>query len=287
MYTVGLSTCGNKPMNLDAFLSMREVGIGAVELCRDDYRIVDFKSIRAQADATGIELFSIHSHKHPSFDISSLDNESNRRAIKEYCTLIDRISEVGIDKIVIHPSNTPEPFDQHTREEKIKHAMSCLDTLAEFAWHKGVRIALENLPRACLGNTLKEHQRLLGANDRLCACLDLNHSLIDDTVDVIHALRKRIITIHVSDRDHINERHWMPGEGVLDWGKIMDAFLCIDYRGAWIYEVGFHPSATIERRTLTYRDFVLNAGQIFKKKPLTPIGTPFRHLGLWGPKENE
>ena len=274
MYKIGISTCGNKPIDLDGFLAIKTSGIDAAEICMSNYKELDFKKVKADADTAGIELFSIHSHTHPSFDISSLDKESNKRALNEFCWLINKISEIEIDKIVIHPTHTPEPFDQTKRGEKIKHAMECLDTLAEYAYKKGVWIALENLPRTCLANTVNEHLYMLSANDKLRACFDFNHSLIDDTLDVIKKLGNKIITVHVSDRDNIDERHWMPGEGVLDWKKIIDAFKMTGYTGAWIYEIGFNAPSTIQRRPLTYSDFVTNANQIFAKKELTVIGKP-------------
>ena len=205
-------------------------------------------------------------------------------AIKEFTWLIDKISEIGMDKVVVHPTHTPEPFDQSERPGKIKHAKECLDYLAEYGHKKGVQIALEDLPRTCLGNRIEEDIDLLSANDKLKVCFDLNHSLIDDTVEFIKAVGNRIITTHVSDRDNINERHWLPGEGVLDWKSVVDAFTSIGYNGAWIYEIGLEAPPTINRRRFTYLDFVTNAKQIFAKEDLTVIGTPYPNLGLWGPK---
>ena len=101
MYKIGISTCGNKPIDLNGFRSMKMAGIDAAEICMSNYKGLNFKKVKADADAAGIELFSIHSHMHPSFDISSLDKESNKRALNEFCWLVDKISEVGIDKIVI------------------------------------------------------------------------------------------------------------------------------------------------------------------------------------------
>ena len=284
MYKIGISSCGNKPLDENGLREMKNAGIAAVEIgLGKTLEGVDFGQIRKAADNVGIELWSVHSHMRPDFDISSLDNASNRAAIDELSELINRASAFGLDKFVIHPTHTPEPFDQATRSEKIKHAMACLDTLAEYAYKKNSVIALENLPRTCLGNTVEEYLLMLTANDKLRVCFDFNHSLIDDTADAIRKLGQKIVTVHVSDRDNINERHWLPGEGVLDWNGIMDAFDEIGYKGAWVYEMDFAAPVTIERRTLVYKDFVDNAHALFERKTPPYLGTPKPNLGLWAP----
>ncbi len=287
MFKIGLSSCCGYEMTEAGLLELKNAGIEAIEYCGGtDIDNFDFPNARKVCDAVGMTLWSIHSHMRPDFDISSLEKESNDAAIAELSELINRASAVGIDKVVVHPTHTHEPFDQSTRGEKVKHAMQCLDTLAEYADKKGMRIALENLPRTCLGNTIEEHLTLLGANDKLRVCLDFNHSLIDNTADFIRAVGNKIITVHVSDRDNINERHWLPGEGVLDWKANIDALEEVGYNGVWMYEMGVNCPITIERRLLTYKDFVDNAKSIFARETLKSIGTPKPNLGLWGPNPN-
>jgi len=285
MYKVGISSCGNKPLDESGLREIKNAGISAVEVALGTTMDgVDFGAIRTAADKVGIELWSVHSHMRPDFDISSLDNDSNRAAISELSELINRASAFGLDKFVIHPTHTPEPFDQTTRGEKIKHAMACLDTLAEFAYKKNAVIAVENLPRTCLANTVEEHLQILKANDKLRVCFDFNHSLIDDTADAVRKLGKKIVTVHVSDRDNINERHWLPGEGVLDWNAVMDAFDEIGYEGVWMYEMGLDAPITIERRPLVYKDFADNAKALFERRTPPYLGTPKPNLGLWAPQ---
>ena len=78
---------------------------------------------------------------------------------------------------------------------------------------------------------------ILASIDGLYACFDTNHSLKDDNVEFVRALGSRIIALHVSDYDFINERHRMPFDGKNDWKGIMNALKEAGYSGTWNYEV--------------------------------------------------
>lgn len=277
MYKIGLSTCGGKPVTEQAFLEMKQSGIDAVEL-KD---VSDYEKIKKIADNVGIELWSVHTPAAGDVDISSTDNDINENAIKVLSEVVNRAAAVGIKNFVVHPTSTAEHLIVD-RAEQLKHTMYCADILAEYAAKKGAYIAIENLPRKCLCNTVAEHLQVLGANDKLRACLDLNHSLIDPTELYIERLGRRLVTLHVSDRDNINERHWLCGEGVLDWVSIYDTLQKMNYKGVWMYEVDMKARKTIDRRDLTYKDFADNAKTIFERKQPTPIGTPKKNLGMWG-----
>ncbi len=280
MYKIGLSTCGGKPVTEQAFLEMKQSGIDAVEL-KD---VMDYETVKKAADAVGIELWSVHTPAAYDIDISSTDSEINKNAIKVINEVVNKGAAVGIKNFVVHPTSTAEDLIID-RNEMLKHTMYCADLLAEYAAKKGVYIAIENLPRKCLCNTVAEHLQVLSANDKLRACLDLNHSLIDPTEKYIEDLGERLVTLHVSDRDNQNERHWLCGEGVLDWVGIINALQKANYKGVWMYEVDMAPRKTIDRRMLTYKDFYDNAKTIFEKRQPKPIGTPKKNLGMWGPIE--
>ena len=131
---------------------------------------------------------------------------------------------------------------------------------------------MEDLPRTCLGNTADNILRLISANDKLRVCFDTNHLLTDDNVHFIEKVGSKIITLHVSDYDFTDEKHWLPGEGLNDWNAIYAALQKVNYGGVWMYEIGRKPPKTLFRsRDLTFDDFVNNAKEIFAKKSLTRI----------------
>jgi len=55
------------------------------------------------------------------------------------------------------------------------------------------------------------------------------------------------LTLHLSDYDGIDEKHWMPGEGVIDWQAFMLALQEIDYTGPFNYEAKPHGDTPAEK----------------------------------------
>ena len=104
----------------------------------------------------------------------------------------------------------------------------------------------------------------------------------EDIVDFIHNVGNRIVTVHISDCDFINERHWLPGEGKIAWSSVVNAFQNIGYDKYWLYEVEYTPPWSIERdRDLNCKDFKNNFTELVQGKELTKIGKPKNNLGMW------
>jgi sugar phosphate isomerase/epimerase len=101
----------------------------------------------------------------------------------------------------------------------------------------GIRLAVECLPRTCLGNTSAEMLELVQADERLGVCCDVNHLLQEKSEAFIRALGSRIISVHISDYDGLDEKHWMPGEGINDWSAILGALAEAGYEGPFLFEV--------------------------------------------------
>ena len=164
--------------------------------------------------------------------------------------------------------------------------MSCakahLASLAEIAKQYGAVIAVENLPRTCLGRNSDEMLVLISAHENLRVCFDTNHLLGEDPIAFLDRVGEKVITTHVSDYDFVNERHWLPGEGRLDWQAILGKLREIGYGGVWLYEISFSCPKTILRdRDLTCEDFVRNAEELFEGIVPTVASRPKPNLGMW------
>ena len=79
--------------------------------------------------------------------------------------------------------------------------------------------------------------QFLDSIPRLRVCFDMNHSLTEQNEDYIAAAADKIVTLHVSDYDRVDERHWLPGKGVNDWEKLISLLEEKNYCGRWLYEL--------------------------------------------------
>lgn len=281
MYKIGISSCDKKICD-ELFREYAENGISAMEISEAGYEGFDFDAVRRLAEKNNVKLWSFHLPFAPfdKIDISSLDDNLRLSTVKALSELIKRGSDIGIDKFIIHPSAEPIPDD--IRNERMLRARESLSRLADVCEKCGSVLCVEDLPRTCLGHSISDMQFLTAEDERLKICFDTNHITVEQPQDVIRALGKKIATLHVSDFDFVNERHWLPGEGKIDWSSVVDALAEINYNGVWMYEIGYKCPKTIFRdRDLTAYDFKRNADEILNRKTPTTFYAPKPNLGMW------
>lgn len=285
MYRTGISTIGFT-FTENNFAALAEAGIRDVEISRPlgEYPYLEHKAIRALADRHGVKLWSYHLPfaGTDTLDIASADEELRRRTVEILAGYIRKGGDIGVDKFVIHPGSEPNSEDTEVRGELLKHCMESLNTLAEIAAEYGAVIAVEELPRSCLGRTAEEILQLISANDKLRVCFDSNHLLMDDNLNFLKKLAGKIVTVHISDYDFLNERHWLPGEGKVDWTAQYEGLKASGYEGVWLYEIRQKkPASILEGRRLEFSDYVRNAREIMEGRPITVFRKPKTFTGLW------
>ena len=280
VWSIGLSTCG-KTIDEELFKEYQQAGITDMEIsvAYDKYADLDYKRMQAWASAYDIKLWSYHLPFCPFEDIEISKRNVAKSTISYFSELIKKGVDIGIDNFVIHPSG--EPIEETERAERMKCAKESLAELAEIAARSGATIAVENLPRTCLGRNSAEILELISVHPDLRVCFDTNHLLHEDIPTFIRKVGSKVITLHVSDYDFLNERHWLPGEGDVNWPEVLSALREIGYAGPWLYEVGYAPTKIIQRRKLSARDFVDNAQMIFAGERPEAIGRRTPDLKQW------
>ncbi|MBQ7639247.1 MAG: sugar phosphate isomerase/epimerase [Clostridia bacterium] len=274
MLPVGISTCGKDP-SVELFSSFAGAGVSFAELSpeQDGYDCLDYLSAAKAAKESGVKLWSFHLQFMPFelIDVSSLDREKRAFSVSRLCEQIKRAAGIGINKFILHAS--AEPIPDNERHERLENAKESVFSLSEIARENGGMLCVEDLPRTCLGRDSKEIKELISVSPDVGVCFDTNHLLAERPESFIEALGKRIVTLHVSDYDLIDEKHWLPGEGKIDWRSLYSSLLLSGYNGVWMYELGFGQKKSMPRsRNLVPADFRLNAEEIFSGVyPLTRV----------------
>lgn len=245
---------------------------------------VDFQKTVKEAEAYGIEIWSVHLQFAPftEIDPSSLNEELRQFTVARQSEVIRRAGAAGIRHFVVHSSGEPIPVEE--RRDRMEQARKSLRTLADTAAEYDAVLCVEDLPRSCLGRSSWDIRKLLEADPRLRVCFDTNHLLGEDIPDFIRKVGDKIVTTHVSDYDFWNERHLLPGEGKIDWKELYDCLLEVGYEGPWLYEVGMKAEwCVIRDRDLTPADFVKNAREIFAGQAPEPVGRMIENMTFWKP----
>lgn len=248
-HPVGASTCLYSPLNDPAlaFRAYAEAGIPFAELSirADNFDSLnlhrDTKPMKRAAESNGVTIRSLHIPFGREFD-NSATNDVLPQILADTKRYVDVAASLEVPIAVIHPGCEPNLPEE--REEKLKRCKDSLDKLSTYSASHGVRLAVENLPRTCLGNCAQDMLYLLDGIDALAMCFDTNHCLLQTNESFLKTISEkawgRILTVHVSDYDFEDEKHWLPGEngGKNNWQAIMDGLEACGYGGPVMYEVG-------------------------------------------------
>lgn len=198
---------------------------------KEQYRELEKKL--AAVKRVGLKINAVHISFGNRWDPSVLRTFKRKRIVKKIVEIVKRVDKGDPFCYVLHGSF--EPISPNKREKR-KEAL--LRSLPEICAATKNYVCLENLPRTCLLNTSKEAAEILdrAGIDNLKICLDTNHFLKEKTEDAVLVLGDRIKTLHVSDGDYVDERHWLPGKGKIDWDAVIGALEKVGYRGVFNYE---------------------------------------------------
>ena len=235
---------------------MKEAGYDAIDLtlfgmvnddnefCLDGYR-ERAEFLRKYAAQKG--MFFNQSHAPFTFDWSR-PNEVEERFLPRTIRALEISALMGCKIVVVHPVHQGEYLGHE--EEWFEENMKFYRALLPYAKEYNVKIALENMfqkekKRRILGHDTcsrpEEFVRYIDALDdeHLVACLDLGHCGLvgEEAQNAIRILgHDRLAALHVHDNDYQQDRHTLPGVGLMDWEEIMKALADIRYQGDFTYE---------------------------------------------------
>lgn len=226
---------------------LKEAGFSCIELNLDNYQPIEetlkqenyerYNQAVRTAKEVGLDIWSVHLPFGDPWDISSVDETLRMRSIEANEQVMDWAQGWGASCVVIHPSF--EPINDEDRAERLAAACDSIRVLGSKAAERGLRLAVEDLPRSCLGNNAEEIAALIADAPEAVVCCDTNHLLTESPEYFIRTIGRRIETLHVSDYDGEDEKHWIPGQGIVNWTEVLQALVDIGYDGPLMFEAEY------------------------------------------------
>jgi sugar phosphate isomerase/epimerase len=219
---------------LDAGISVIEALPIEVQPLPAEERPERYRQIARNIRDAGIGVWSVHIPFGTTWDISVLDPALRQIALANVRGALDFCRMLRPRRAVIHGS--AEPIPDAERAARIRASQQSLKELTPEFTAAGLLLALEVLPRTCLGNTADELLQLTRDIPGIGFCLDTNHLMKGEThAQFLSKLASRIVTVHCSDYDG-EERHWLPGEGSVPWQQICQTLEQAGYEGPFVFE---------------------------------------------------
>ncbi len=178
-------------------------------------------------DAGEAEVGSVHIPFGGGWEFADPDESKRSRAAANTAAFIRACAPLHSPNFTLHGCLEPVPLAEPERAAWRAAFRRTLEELVPVAAAQGARLNVEDLPRSCLGNTAEELAAMVEGFplETVGVCFDVNHLCghPEKIASGIKLLAPRVHALHISDYDGVDECHWYPGLGVIDWAAVMAA----------------------------------------------------------------
>ena len=254
-WPIGLSTgCFYHQSILECLPLIRESGFSMIEVCSSPEHLDfhDLNSIQRAAERIndlGMEAYSFHAPFAPGIDIASSDERQRAASVEEIFRAAEAAAHLRVHYFVIHPGpENPAAIAPEEQLPRMQHVVESLNQVALRCHELGIMCVLENkLPHLLFGNTSDILWILDGINSaEVGACLDTGHALLaGDLHSLIHKLSGHLRMIHAHDNRGADDNHLPPGDGRIDWQRLMRDLIQARFRGVFILEMAGNSDSAI------------------------------------------
>lgn len=160
------------------------------------------------------------------------ESEIKRKEWKRiYGSYIDLCRRHEIPSLVIHVSQSRGEQPGNFTEE----GLVALEDLVKVAEDSGVKIAVENTMQSSLVDQV--FSRI--SSGYLGLCYDTSHDFLYSPKPgaLLERWGQRLMVTHLADNDGVQDRHWLPGLGILNWKEIARSLPLKTYKGSLTLEV--------------------------------------------------
>jgi len=235
----------------DALRTLSRLGWPAAEMSCDHAALLRnndglIESCARAVAETGILVPQMH--RMLKANLANLDEAARAADIEAVIADINTCARLGIAVGVIHPGGFHDvnTYDEWQRMGEVRR--ESFAAIARVAGEQGVKVAVEHMFDE--GGGVHGHRRFGGSVDdvlELCAqvgsdhlgiCFDTSHGHLMgmNLPECIRRCGDRLWALHVSDNYGDVDRHYIPGNGSIEWGPVVAALKEIGYNGPFVLE---------------------------------------------------
>ena len=235
-----------------AIVAIADAGFVQVEItCEPAHELAalgetELNRLGGVIERAGVRIRTVHAPMRRN--VLGAPDETWRKAVVENMSRYFRLArDLGADGLVVHAVPNPIFVGETETPDLCRRiggaVLKSLDQLVPAAEKTGVRLLLENLPYAC-GYPMRSTAELRAAMDdhptqHVGLLVDVGHAALagQDVSEEILVAGNRLLGVHLHDNDGKDDKHWVPGDGIIDWRAVRRALIGVNYAGPWTFEV--------------------------------------------------
>lgn len=206
---------------------------------------------REAFERSKVRPVTMHAPLTSTMNLAAVEELDRRLSVYEVAAWLARFADLGGEVVVVHPTGSAfndEAANAINVEAAIDATRRSLDELYPIADRLGLRIACENLMERGTPRPLCRMEQLRAFIEPYPAtvgiCLDTGHAVVNGLNPASEAriAGDRLIATHLQDTDGIEDRHWVPGAGRINWDEFVSTLHQIGYTGHWTFELSARDS---------------------------------------------
>jgi sugar phosphate isomerase/epimerase len=196
-------------------------------------------SLARRIEAHGLRVHSLHAPFGHDVNLTSPDPEQRRHALERLTHAADALRRLGGSLYVIHPGGEDQRWTWD-RERRLQLSVEGLTSVWQRCRQRGLTLVVETPLPHLLGGQMEDFAWILERlpTEGVGVCIDTSHTSLGGFLfEVIERFGHRLVHVQASDNQGHADDHLTPGEGVIEWARVLSGLERARYQGVFMLEV--------------------------------------------------